>query len=55
MSEPAAKRAKGLPTSKTSVVVVESGEIPTTCPAGKLLTCYWNIRGLGQPIRMALE
>ena len=54
MAEPSAKRAKAT-SSKTEIVVVESGAIPTSAPAGKLLTCYWNIRGLGQPIRMALE
>ena len=39
----------------TEVVVVVGQDVPKTCPPGKLLTCYWNIRGLGQPIRLALE
>eukprot|EP01049_Picozoa_sp_SAG25_P000628 SAG25_NODE_22_length_22323_cov_52.926874_13_plen_259_part_00 len=40
----------------TQVVIVSSGDIPSAAPEdGSLLVCYWNIRGLGQPIRLALE
>ena len=42
--------------AKKAVVVrvTESEEIPKTIPKNGLTLVYWNIRGLCQPIRLAL-
>lgn len=42
--------------SKATVVFADSPEkIPTAPVSGKITTVYWNICGLGQPVRYALE
>jgi len=53
-SEPDPKRAKVGP--KATVIVAATPEaIPAAAVDGKITTVYWNICGLGQPIRYALE
>lgn len=42
--------------SKATVIVADSPDkIPTAPVDGKITTVYWNICGLGQPVRYALE
>jgi len=42
--------------SKAQVVLADSPDkIPTASIDGKITTVYWNICGLGQPVRYALE
>ena len=49
-----------MPSNSEVRVVRTSGEedvttIPADAPDGRLLLCYWNMRCLAQPIRLALE
>jgi len=53
-SESVSKRAK-VSSNATVIVAATPEDIPTAAVDGKITIVYWNICGLGQPIRYALE